>query len=266
VPDTSTFQDARDVLTRYGLWARVPRSIRHHLNEATDAMETPKDLAEVDIHTVMLATNRDACNAAKRRAEALGYEPMVLSTMIEGESREVGTALAGIALEVERTGIPIRPPCVLISGGETTVTVGDECGRGGPNQEFVTSFALKIQGSSQITAAAVGTDGTDGPTDAAGGIVDGYTIQRASQLDIDAFKELRNHNSLHILTQLDDAVYTETTGTNVMDLRVIIVTEKPGEAQRVTIGESGSIGALEGITDRKITIPALRDAPDSPNG
>lgn len=225
VPDSSTFQDARSVLRRYDLWERTPRSIRRHLAQASEAMETPKELAEVDIHTVMLATNRDACDAAKRKADRRGYASLILSTMIEGESREVGVALAGIALEVAKTGVPIKPPCVLISGGETTVTVGEEHGQGGPNLEFVVSAALKIQGKSRITVAAVGTDGTDGPTDAAGGIVDGDTLRRAGILGIDVVEELKRHNTLHVLDALGDAVYTEITGTNVMDLRVIVVTE-----------------------------------------
>lgn len=225
VPDASTFQDARSVLTRYDLWEHTPRSIHRHLTQASEPMETPKDLVGVDIHTVMLATNRDACNAATRKAEELGYESMVLSTMIEGESREVGVVLAGIALEVEKAGCPIHPPCVLVSGGETTVTVRDEHGQGGPNLELVTSLALRIQRRSRITAAAVGTDGTDGPTDAAGGIVDGDTIRRADHVGINVVEELKRHNTLHVLDRLGDAVYTGITGTNVMDLRVIVVTE-----------------------------------------
>ena len=143
--------------------------------------------------------------------------------MIEGESREAGIVLAGIARDIEKNGRPFKPPCVLISGGETTVTIEGEHGEGGRNQEFVLGFSLKIDGSKNITVSAIDTDGTDGPTDIAGGIADGYTLKRAKEKDIDIYENLMKHNSSHVLRGLEDAVYTEPTGTNVMNLRVIVI-------------------------------------------
>jgi glycerate 2-kinase len=221
VPDHSTFADAVSVLRKYDLWEKVPESVRNHLASAKE--ETPKSLPGIDIHTFMLATNSDACEGARRRGEELGLHSMILSAMIEGEIREAGIVLAGIAREVERRNRPLMVPCVLISGGETTVTIAGEHGEGGPNQEFALGLALKIDGSEKITAVALGTDGTDGPTNIAGGIVDGYTMKRARENRLDVFQELQKHNASHIFRELYDAVYTGATGTNVMNLRIIVV-------------------------------------------
>jgi glycerate-2-kinase len=224
VQDTSTFHDAKNVLKSYELWERVPQSVKVYLSKNDGILETVKAFKEIHISTFMLATNRDACEAAKKRAEELGFNATILSTMIEGESREAGRVLAGIAREVEKNRQPLKPPCVLISGGETTVTLTGENGRGGPNQEFALSASLKIQGSKRITVMAIGTDGTDGPTDIAGGVVDGSTMDRARQANVDVFCELRRHNSSYVLKELCDAVYTNLTGTNVMDLHVMVIT------------------------------------------
>jgi glycerate-2-kinase len=144
--------------------------------------------------------------------------------MIEGESREAGIVLAGIARHIEKNDRPFKPPCVLISGGETTVTIEGEHGEGGRNQEFILGFSLKIDGSKNITVSAIDTDGTDGPTDIAGGIADGYTLKRAKEKGIDIYENLMKHNASHVLRGLKDVIYTKPTGTNVMNLRVIIVT------------------------------------------
>jgi len=133
--------------------------------------------------------------------------------------------LSAVAREVESKGRPIEPPCVIISGGETTVTIVGEAGEGGRNQELALSASLKIAGREKIVLASLGTDGTDGPTDIAGAIVDGYTAGRAKQLGIDIIDELKNHNSSHVFRALGDAIYTGPTGTNVMDIQVIVVTK-----------------------------------------
>jgi len=224
VPDTSTFQEAVMVLEKYEIWDHVPNSIRTHLMKADPRWETPKDFTGMKVHTFMLATNTDACNAAKKRAEELGLNAAILSTMIEGESREIGIGLAGIAKEIEQYNRPFNIPCVLVSGGEMTVTIDEEFGEGGPNQEFVLGAALKIDKSNQIVVVSLDTDGTDGPTNIAGGIVDGQTLQRARMAEIDIFAQLRRHNASYVLKKLDDAIFTGPTGTNVMNLRVIVVT------------------------------------------
>lgn len=261
VPDETTFADAIGVLRRYGLWDDLSRPIREHLERgATDpGLETPGSdaLADGRSQTVVLADATDVCEAAAEAAGRSGYEPLVLSTGIEGESRTVGTVLAGIAKEAARYGRPAAPPCVLVSGGETTVTLDggdgggsgdrstvrgrtdgdgteraggdskgdrdDRIGSGGPNQELALRTALEIDGYERIGALAIGTDGTDGPTDVAGGLVDGGTAQRARARGVSIHDRLRRHDSTGALRALDDAVYTGATGTNVMDLRLLLV-------------------------------------------
>jgi glycerate 2-kinase len=223
IPDTSTFQDARDTLKKYDLWNRVPYSVKDHLQSADPRMETPKRLEGIRIHTHILATNEMACMAAIREAEALGLNSMILSTKLEGESVEAGILHAGIAREITEHNRPLKPPCIIVSGGETTVTIEGIHGNGGPNQEFALGCATKINGYTEIVAASIDTDGTDGPTEAAGGIVDGDTLTRANACQLDIFESLRRHDAFNVLSKLQDTIYTGATGTNVMNLRVLAV-------------------------------------------
>jgi len=228
VPDTTTFEDAAYALKKYGLWERIPDSVRKYLERglADPSLETPKpkDFEGLKVHDVVLANNKIACEAAKKRAEELGFNSTILSTVLEGESREAGIVLAGIAKEIERKGEPLEPPCVLIVGGETTVTITEQPGEGGPSQELALGFSLKISGSRKIVIVSIDTDGTDGPTDIAGGIADGYTVDRAKQKGIDIYENLMRHNSSYVLRELEDAITTGPTETNVMDLNVIVIT------------------------------------------
>jgi len=227
LPDPTTFSDAISVLKKYKLWDKVPDSIRAHLNKGLmdPSLETPKakDFEGVSVYTINLGDRQTLCEAAKNRAEKLGFNSVVLSTLIEGESREAGIVLAGIAKEIERYKKPFKPPCVLISSGETTVTVKDEHGKGGRNQEFVLGFALKINESNNIVVAAIDTDGADGPTSVAGGIADGYTIKRAKEMRIDIYENLQRNNSFHVLNALNDTIITGPTGTHLQQLRVIVI-------------------------------------------
>ena len=227
VPDTTSFNDAILVLKKYNLWKNVPESVRKHLSNGKADDETLKDedfsRIGIKFHNFVLADGRTACEAADRKAAELGLNHLILSAVMEGESSQVGIALAGIALEAEKNGVPAKPPCVLIVGGETTVTISSAYGEGGRNQEFVLAASLKIAKHRGIVIASVGTDGTDGPTDIAGGIVDGLTVERAMEKGIDIFENLRKHNSSYVLRQLKDAIFTGPTGTNVMDLRLLIV-------------------------------------------
>jgi glycerate-2-kinase len=227
VPDSSIFIEAVHVLKKYNLWGKVPETIREHLRKGmrNPCMETLKaqDFEGFRFHNVVLADNNVMCEAAKKRAEELGYNSLILSTKLEGESREVGIVLASIAKEVEKEGRPIKSPCILIFGGETTVTITGHGGKGGPSQELVLGASLKIAGSEKIVIASMDTDGTDGPTEIAGGIADSYTLKRANDIGLDIFKALRKHNSAEVLTKLGDAIITGPTGTNVMDLNLIAV-------------------------------------------
>jgi glycerate-2-kinase len=227
VPDTTTFRDALYVLKKYHLWEKVPASVRKHLETGDPKQETPKrddfERARVKVHNLVLASGETVCEAARKRTEELGCSAMILSTVLEGESREAGIVLSGIAKEVETNNRPINPPCALIVGGETTVTIVSQRGEGGRNQEFALAASLKIEGSSKIVIASIGTDGTDGPTDIAGAIVDGYTMERAGEMKIEIFQNLSRHNSSYVFRQLNDAIFTGSTETNVMDLRLLYV-------------------------------------------
>jgi glycerate-2-kinase len=164
-----------------------------------------------------------ACEAASERALGLGYNPTILSSVIDGEAKDVGICFAGIVKEIVRRSRPFAPPCALISGGETTVAIGSESGRGGPNQETALGFAFGFTDVGDLAFAAVDTDGTDGPTEIAGGIVDALTQRRAAELGVDLEEALKRHNSSEAFEQLGDAIITGHTGTNVMNLRVIVI-------------------------------------------
>lgn len=227
VPDTTTFEDAVNVLKKYNLLEKIPNSVREHLNRGLvdPILETPKpkDFEGLKVHNVVLADNGIICEAAKKRAEELGFNSLILSTVLEGESKEAGIVLASIAKEIEK-GRFIKPPCVLILGGETTVAITGQYGIGGPSQELVLGASLKIAGSRNIVITSIDTDGTDGPTEIAGGIVDGYTLKRAKEKNLDIFKNLMRHNSSEVLMKLQDAIITRPTRTNVMDLNIVVIT------------------------------------------
>ena len=228
VPDTTTFADAVSVLNRYDLLEKVPTSVKRHLLKADPAQETPKeeDFRRLGLrtHDITLANSGMLCEAAKKRAEELGFNCLILSSIMEGESREVGVALSAVAREIERYSRPLKPPCVVVIGGETTVTLVGEIGEGGRNQEFALASSLKIAGSKRIVILSIGTDGTDGPSEIAGAIVDGYTLERARKIGMDLYANLKRHNSSYVFRKLNDAIFTGATGTNVMDLRLLIVT------------------------------------------
>jgi glycerate-2-kinase len=226
VPDETTYADALAVLADAGLTEEAPAAVTEHLRAGRDGdrPETPATV-RTDATTVVLADANDACRAAAERARQLGYEPLVLSTAVEGESREAATVLGGVAREVIRHGRPVPAPCVLITGGETTVTVGPDAGEGGPNQEFALASAVACADLEGVATLAMGTDGTDGPTDVAGGLVDPSTVSRLRERGLDPEAHLRRHDSTPALRAVDDAVLTGPTGTNVMDLRLTLVGE-----------------------------------------
>ncbi|GAB6860774.1 glycerate kinase [Haloplanus litoreus] len=224
VGDDTTFADALAVLDRHDLTDAVPPAVVDHLRrgEAGAHPETPPRAAR-DAPVAVLAGPTDAVEAARDRAAELGYDPLILSSTVEGESRDVATCLAAVAREASTHGRPVDPPCVLLSGGETTVRVGSDAGEGGPNQEFALQSAVALADDPSITTLALGTDGTDGPTDVAGGLVDQTTVSRLAAAGLDAEAHLRRHDSTAALRAVGDAVETGSTGTNVMDLRLTLV-------------------------------------------
>lgn len=211
-PDPSTVADAQAVLDKYKIRVPVP------------LIETPKPRDKVfrNVQNIVAGSNRLAIDAARKAAKKLGYRTLVLSSLIEGETREIARMHAAIAKEAQATGQPIKPPCCIISGGETTVTIQGK-GLGGRNQEFALAAALEIAGADGITIASAGTDGTDGPTDAAGAQADGATLARAQKLGLDAKACLANNDSYRFFEPLQDLIMTGPTGTNVMDLRLMLI-------------------------------------------
>jgi glycerate 2-kinase len=225
-PDASTFATAMAVLDKYGIAARVPAPVRSRLEAGLrgEIPDTPKagDSCFRKVRNVIVGSNRLAVDAAARKAKELGYRPLVLSTFIEGETREIAAMHAAMAKEITVSGRPVRPPACLISGGETTVTLKGN-GLGGRNQEFVLACALGIDSLPDTVAFSGGTDGTDGPTDAAGAIADGATLVRANQAGMNAAAFLAENDSYRFFDALGDLVKTGPTGTNVMDVRLLLV-------------------------------------------
>ena len=224
-PDNTTFQDAVNVLEKYDLWKKTSDTVKDYLERGRGdpSLETPKSFEDLRIHNVILADNQIMCEAVEKKARELGLKPLILSTVTEAESREAGIVLGSIAREAELRNRPAAPPCVLIMGGETTVTIPSQHGKGGPSQEFALGACLKIAGSESITVVSIDTDGTDGPTDIAGGITDGFTLERAKKNNIDIYRGLITHNAYEVLMEIRDAVITEPTDTNVMDLNLAVV-------------------------------------------
>lgn len=220
-PDSSTFCAARRVLERYGILDRTPATIRERIDQGARGAirETPKGghPAFARVQNLIVGSNRLAVEAAAAEARKLGFRPLILSTEIEGETREIARMHAAIVKEIVRYGRPVPRPACLISGGETTVTLRGG-GLGGRNQEFVLAAALEIAGLDQTVVLSGGTDGTDGPTDAAGAIADGYTLARGPQ----ARDHLDANDSYHYFEELGDLVITGPTNTNVMDVRVML--------------------------------------------
>ena len=226
VPDTTSFEDCAAIVDRYGLGNSLPSRVIRRLDDGASGgrIETPKpgDPMFDRVTNILVANNDNAVRAAARKADELGYKSFVLSTLIEGETCDVAKVHAAIAREIRASGRPCEPPCCLISGGETTVTLRGK-GRGGRNQEFVLAAALDIDGADGITVCSVGTDGIDGTTDAAGAIADGQTATRSIAAGLDPYASLEENDSNAIFTALDDLVVTGPTDTNVMDLRLVLI-------------------------------------------
>jgi glycerate 2-kinase len=226
VPDPTTFADCLDILNRYDLASAIPSSIRDHLKKGYLGLreETPKPGNPVFKKTqnLIIGSIRDAAEAAEAKARELGYNTLLLSTDISGETGKAARHHAETVRRIRHSGLPIPRPACLISGGETTVVIKGT-GKGGRNQEFVLASALELEDMEGVLVLSCGTDGTDGPTDAAGAVADGRTVSRAREMGMEPRKYLENNDSYHFFQALNDLVITGPTYTNVMDLRVILV-------------------------------------------
>ena len=226
VPDTATFQDVQAIFEKYDL-KDIPEAIRRHVRAGLDASipETPKtgDPVFERVHNIIVGSNILALEAAREKARELGYRTMILSSMVEGETREVARVHTAMAKEMIKTGNPRPPPACIISGGETTVTIRGE-GLGGRNQEFCLAAALDLVGLPlQVVVLSGGTDGNDGPTDAAGALVDPLTVGRGREQGMEAREHLNNNDAYHFLEKTGDLLMTGPTNTNVMDARFVLV-------------------------------------------
>ena len=224
-PDDTTFNDAYMILKKYGLLEESGESVRRRLEAGLkgEIPETPKtgDKTFRRVYNLVIGNNFIAAQAAKKEAENLGYNSILLSTRVEGEAKCVGMICAAIANEISSTGFPIRRPAAVILGGETTVKVLGK-GKGGRNQELALSAAMKLD-AYQCVIAALATDGVDGPTDAAGAIIDSYTIKRAREAKLSPEEYISNNDSNAFFSTLGDTILTGPTGTNVNDILIILV-------------------------------------------
>lgn len=218
-PDTTTLEDTRDVLQRYGI--EPPRSIAQHLEQAE---ETPKpgDTIFDGVTNVVCGGGRHAVEAAAGKARELGYEPLILSTTMTGDARAIAEVSAAVVREAQESGNPASPPCAILSGGEATVVVRGG-GTGGPNQEFALTLAVELDGVDGWAAFAADTDGNDGPTDAAGGIVSGETAAKIRAAGVDPVRALEENDARAALDAGGALLVTGPTGTNVNDLRVVLI-------------------------------------------
>jgi len=226
VPDPTTYADALGILDKYRIRGEIPAAIRDRLEAGArgEVPETPKpdDPLFARVSNLIVGSNIQALEAARFEARALGFAAMILSSFIEGETREIARVHAALAREVRTSGNPLPPPACLISGGETTVTLRGS-GKGGRNQEFVLAAALDIAGLPQTVILSAGTDGTDGPTDAAGAIADGETCARARAAGLNPRKALGANDAYPFFERLGDLILTGPTKTNVMDVRLVLV-------------------------------------------
>lgn len=222
--DTTTLADARRVIADYDLADRLPASIVSYLASVGEEGETPE--AFPDNTYYLLNTLPDSCRYAQEVAEELGLNALILTSFLEGESRDAGTFFASLAREIQARGTPIEAPCVLIAAGETTTTILDNAkitGHGGPGHELTAGFAISAAKAPGAVALSIDTEGTDGTTSAAGGLCDSTTLARARAAGVDLHAALRGHATHEALGAIGDIIVTGNTGTNLCDLNLVYV-------------------------------------------
>jgi len=226
VGDPGTFNDCMDIILKYNILDSIPVPVAQFIQNGVSGNipETPKPGSKIlaRAHNFIVASNMEALTAAAQKAESLGYNTLILSSMIEGDTQQAAHLHTAIAKEIRKTGNPIASPACILSGGETTVIIKGD-GKGGRNQEFALTAAFDIADEDQMVILSGGTDGTDGPTDAAGAIVDSRTIARAITAGLNPAAFLLDNDSYHFFHKTGDLLMTGPTGTNVMDLRVVLV-------------------------------------------
>ena len=225
-PDPSTYAEAIQILKKYQLWYKLPEPVRWHLNQGQRGRveETPKpgDPVFKKVHHLIVGDNRVALKAAAQAARTAGFKTYILTAYLQGEAREMAKAFGSIAHKLHKRNHRISTKICLLASGETTVTVQGN-GRGGRCQEFTLAAALEIAGLPRTVVAAFGTDGTDGPTDAAGAYADGMTIHRATRRGLDPVKALQHHNSFPFFKTMSQLIMTGPTGTNLNDLYLLLI-------------------------------------------
>lgn len=224
-PDPTTFREAWTTLERYGVSAALPETVRRRMEAglSRSVAETPKPGATLfrRVHNVLAGDNQAAVDAVARSAKEQGLHPLVLSTTVTGEAREIAKIFGAIAREITAKNRPVRRPCCVIAGGETTVTVRGQ-GQGGRAQEFALAAALEIAGLPNVWVAGFATDGTDGPKPVAGAVVTGETASLAQRGKMNLLRALRENDTYPLLKKLGAHIVTGPTGTNVNDLYLLL--------------------------------------------
>ncbi len=227
-PDTTTLDDARNTLVNRNVQHRLPKTVVDHLLNAGPEAETPKSFPDNTYY--LLNTLPDSCAHARDICAKMGVPAMVVTTFLEGESRDAGTFLAAMAREIQTYGNPIEPPCVLLSSGEVTTRIPDGSevmGHGGPGQEMAVSFAITAANTRGACLLSIDTEGTDGTTLVAGGITDSTSHAAASEKGLNFYRSLREHSCFEALDEIGDTVFTGNTGTNLCDLNIMYVPRAP---------------------------------------
>lgn len=226
-PDNTTLDDARRVMKDYNVLERLPKKVVDYLQNVGQEGETPK--AFPDNTYYLINTLPDSCIYAKEIAEEMGISAIILTTYLEGESKEAGTFFASLAREIQTYSNPIKAPCIVLSSGETTTQILDNkliTGHGGPSQELTVSFAIAATKTKGACMLSIDSEGTDGTTLVAGGITDSTSYQTAEQLSVDLHANLRGHASYEALHGIGDVVFTGNTGTNLCDFNILYIPEK----------------------------------------
>jgi glycerate-2-kinase len=223
-PDATTLDDARATIVNRGLTDRMPKRVVDYLNAAGPEAETPK--AFPDNTYFLLNTLPDSCSYAKSVCEEMGLTAVILTSFLEGESRDAGTFMASLAREIQAYGNPVKPPCVLLSSGEVTTQIHANDvinGHGGPGQEMAAGFAIAAAKAPGACLLSIDSEGTDGTTTVAGGITDSTSLDAAERRGINLHQALREHGTFEALDAIHATVFTGNTGTNLCDLNILYV-------------------------------------------